>query len=98
MMARFVLKLLLLSMMLLSTGCRKRYPFEKIMRWDREDKEEIQTYTNEELRSLSEMDYDNYEYEEDHSVIPDRAKDTYDRDQEYLESETKKNNQLLFDR
>ena len=97
-MTKWGLTFLLALLTVLFTGCRRGNPLEKYMMMrEREEAEMQRTY-----REYNEQyNYGTPEeelYEEEDEYDTKRSMGIYEREQEYLENEHNKNNQMLFDR
>ena len=97
-MTKWGLTFLLTLLTVLFTGCRRGNPLEKYMLMrEREEAEMQRTY-----REYNEQyNYGTPEeelYEEEDEYDTKRSMGIYEREQEYLEYEHNKNNQMLFDR
>lgn len=95
MMSRLALKLLLVSLTMLSTSCGRISLFDKFkMLKEQEMANELNIYRNEEL---SDQDYDWYAPEEDSYDLSTYSRGIYERERENEEEEMAKDNQVLFD-
>lgn len=97
-MTKWGLTFLLALLTVLFTGCRRGNPLEKYMLMrEREEAEMQRTY-----REYNEQyNYGTPEeelYEEEDEYDTKHSMGIYEREQEYLENEHNKNNQMLFDR
>ena len=97
-MTKWGLTFLLALLTVLFTGCRSGNPLEKYMMMrEREEAEMQRTY-----REYNEQyNYGTPEeelYEEEDEYDTKHSMGIYEREQEYLENEHNKNNQMLFDR
>lgn len=97
-MIKWGLTFLLALLTVLFTGCRRGNPLEKyhLMR-EREEAEMQRTYREyNEQYNYGTPEEELYEEEDEYDTRP--STDIYEREQEYLENEHNKNNQMLFDR
>ncbi|MBR1654914.1 MAG: hypothetical protein IJ698_00635 [Prevotella sp.] len=97
-MIKWGLTFLLASLMVLSTSCGRRNPLEKYMLMREQEEAEMQRTYREYNEQYNYGTPEEELYEEEDEYDTKRSMGIYEREQEYLEYEHNKNNQMLFDR